>query len=66
MPNSIASSALRVASVLAGDHHHAADDRHVMGLITDLDSPGSGFIQHDVRSLERVVRDLKSSQGDLR
>jgi hypothetical protein len=31
----------------------------VMGLIADLDSPRTGFIRTDVRSLERIQRDLK-------
>src|SRR6266404_7779151 len=32
----------------------------VMGLIADLDSPRSGFLRVDVRSLERVEQDLRS------
>jgi hypothetical protein len=32
----------------------------VMGLIADLDSPRSGFLRLDLRSLERVEQDLRS------
>jgi len=32
----------------------------VMGLIADLDSPRSGFLRVDLRSLERVEQDLRS------
>jgi hypothetical protein len=32
----------------------------VMGLIADLDSPRSGFLRVDLRSLERVGQDLRS------
>jgi hypothetical protein len=33
----------------------------VMGLIADLDSPRNGFIKTDLRSLQRVERDLRQS-----
>ena len=33
----------------------------VMGLIADLDSPRSGFLRPDPRSLERVAHDLKAA-----
>jgi hypothetical protein len=32
----------------------------VMGLIADLDSPRSGFLRVDLRSLERVEQNLRS------
>jgi hypothetical protein len=32
----------------------------VMGLIADLDSPRSGFLREDLRSLNRVTQELKS------
>jgi hypothetical protein len=32
----------------------------VMGLIADLDSPRSGFIQVDLRSMERLQQDLQN------
>jgi hypothetical protein len=32
----------------------------VMGLIADLDSPRSGLLRVDLRSLERVEQDLRS------
>jgi len=35
----------------------------VMGLIADLDSPRSGFLRVDLRSLERVEQDLRSLQS---
>lgn len=35
----------------------------VMGLIADLDSPRSGFLREDLRSLNRLAQDLKSESS---
>jgi hypothetical protein len=47
--------------ILAGGRRHSAHDRAiVMGLLADLDSPRSGFIQVDLRSMKRLQQDLQN------